>query len=310
MTASPTPRVVATGLAFPEGPVAMADGSVLLVEIRTARLSRVHLDGTVDIVAQLTGGPNGLAIGPDGAAYLCNNGGMRWTESAEGWAPRDPRLGPPEVPDGYEGGWIERVDLATGEHRVLYTHCGDHRLRGPNDLVFDGDGGFWFTDLGKRRAHHMDIGGLFYARADGSHVEHAPGAVLSPNGVGLAPDGARVYVAETMTGRLVAFDVVAPGKALEQATIVAATPERFDSLAVEADGRVVVAALPRGLTVVRADGSAVEQVPIEDSRITNLCFGGADLRTAYVTCVRRGALLELAWPRPGLRLHHQVLPGA
>ncbi len=308
MTDRSTPRVVATGLAFPEGPVALPDGSVLLVEIRTGSLSRVRPDGVVEVIAELDGGPNGVAIGPDGAAYVCNNGGMQWVESAEGWVPRDPRLGPPDVVPGSRGGWIERVDLSTGEHRVLYTDCDGLRLRGPNDVVFDDHGGFWFTDLGKRRAYDMDIGGLFYARADGSHIERAPGTVLSPNGVGLSPDGSRVYVAETMTGRLVAFDVEAPGKAGEQVTIVAATKERFDSLAVEADGRVVVAALPRGLSVISPDGDTVEQLPIDDSRITNICFGGPDLRTAYLTCVRRGVLLETIWPRPGLQLHHQILP--
>ena len=67
---------VAHGLAFPEGPVAMSDGSILFVEIEGQRVSRLKADGTVDCVAEIKGGPNGLAIGPDGAAYICNNGGV------------------------------------------------------------------------------------------------------------------------------------------------------------------------------------------------------------------------------------------
>ena len=69
-------EVVATGLQFPEGPVAMADGSVLIVEIRRQTVSRVTPDGKVAVVAKTGGGPNGLAIGPDGAVYICNNGGF------------------------------------------------------------------------------------------------------------------------------------------------------------------------------------------------------------------------------------------
>ena len=68
--------VLARGLQFPEGPVAMADGSVLVVEIRRGTLTRVDVDGKVEVVATPGGGPNGAAIGPDGACYLCNNGGF------------------------------------------------------------------------------------------------------------------------------------------------------------------------------------------------------------------------------------------
>ena len=66
--------VVATGLEFPEGPVCMADGSIVLVEVKRGTISRVDPDnGSVEVVAQPGGGPNGAAVGPDGALYVCNN---------------------------------------------------------------------------------------------------------------------------------------------------------------------------------------------------------------------------------------------
>src|SRR5205823_14682941 len=74
----PDVRVLATDLQFPEGPVAMLDGSVLLVEIRGQRLTRVWPDGRKEVVAQIPGGPNGAAIGPVGKCYACNNGGVSW----------------------------------------------------------------------------------------------------------------------------------------------------------------------------------------------------------------------------------------
>ncbi len=58
-------------------------------------------------------------------------------------------LRPVGTPGDYSGGRIERIDPETGEVNVLYTHCGEHALRGPNDIVFDAAGGFYFTDLGK-----------------------------------------------------------------------------------------------------------------------------------------------------------------
>ena len=79
-------REIATDLKFPEGPVAMADGSVVLVEIAAGALTRVMPDGTKKIVATPGGGPNGLAMGPDGKCYVCNNGGFKWHEAASGSA--------------------------------------------------------------------------------------------------------------------------------------------------------------------------------------------------------------------------------
>ena len=132
-------KELATGLAFPEGPIAMPDGSVLLVEIKRGSLTRVCADGTVEIVAQIGGGPNGAAIGPDGRCYLCNNGGFEWHD-------RNGLLLPGDQPADYSGGRIEAVDLDTGEVEVIYTHCDDKPLRGPNDLVFDAHGKTWVVD--------------------------------------------------------------------------------------------------------------------------------------------------------------------
>lgn len=111
--------IVASGLRFPEGPIAMEDGSVLLVEIQGQTLVRVQPDGGKHVIAELKGGPNGAAIGPDGRCY---------------------------------------------------RNCGDIQLRGPNDLVFDRDGGIWFTDSGKVMARQRDRGAVFYARIDGSFI--------------------------------------------------------------------------------------------------------------------------------------------
>ncbi|MBV9537996.1 MAG: SMP-30/gluconolactonase/LRE family protein, partial [Acidisphaera sp.] len=156
-------QVLATGLRFPEGPVWMRDGTVVLVEIARGTLTCVAPDGTVRVLATPGGGPNGLAVGPDGAFYVCNNGGFTWTEDAG-------VLRPGLQPADYSGGRIERVDPASGAVTRLYDACGPHKLRGPNDIVFDDAGGFYFTDLGKTRARDRDWGGVYYARADGSAI--------------------------------------------------------------------------------------------------------------------------------------------
>jgi gluconolactonase len=302
-------RVVATGLRFPEGPVAMRDGSVVLVEIERQTISRVAPDGTVTVVANTGGGPNGLAVGPDGAFYVCNNGGFLWRTEMN-------MLRPAGVPSDYTGGRIERVDPNTGAVSVLYDHCGAHKLLGPNDIVFDNAGGFYFTDLGKARARDRDWGGVYYAQADGSKIVEVAHPILTPNGIGLSPDGRVLYVAETETARLWAFDIVSPGVVTKAGfpsphggRIVAGLGgfQRFDSLAVDAAGNVCVATLVNGsVSVITPDGKLLRQVAMPDMFCTNICFGGPDLRTAYMTLSGTGKLVAMDWPEAGLRLAYEA----
>lgn len=295
-------REIASGLRFPEGPIAMPDGTIVLVEIERGSLSRVHADGRIEVIARPGGGPNGAAIGPDGAVYVCNNGGFRWHEDERG-------LRPVGQADDYSGGRIERIDLATGATSVVFAGVGKHPLRGPNDIVFDRSGGMWFTDLGKTRARDMDRGGVYYASADGRSILEAVYRMLTPNGIGLSPDERRLYVAETHPGRLWAFDLEAPGRIKPRAfpspnggELVAGLPgfQLFDSLAVDAAGNICVATLFNGgITVISPDGKNIEHVPMPDIYTTNICFGGPGLRTAYVTLSLSGRLVALEWPRPG-----------
>jgi gluconolactonase len=195
-------RVIATGLEFPEGPVVMPDGSVVLVEIRRQTLTRVYPDGRKEIVAKIPGGPNGAALGPDGKMYICNNGGFSWAPG-----PRGNIMPGGLSPSEYIGGSLQRIDLQSGKIETLFTQCGERKLKGPNDLVFDKDGGIWFTDLGKRRAHDLDVGAVYYMKRGATELVEAVPHMLPANGIGLSPDEKTVYVAETPTARLWAFAV-------------------------------------------------------------------------------------------------------
>ena len=301
-------RELASGLLFPEGPIWLADGSVLLVEIARGTLSRVGPDGSVEVVAETGGGPNGAALGPDNSVWITNNGGFRWREVGG-------RLLPGPQADDYAGGSIQRVDLATGAVEDVYREVDGHQLRGPNDLVMDGAGGFWFSDLGKNRERDRDLGGLYYATLDGGSIRECVYPIAGgPNGVGLSPAGDRVYAAETPTGRLFGWQISSPGQLAASAPAAgfaafianAGGYTMFDSLAVEAGGAVCVATIgPGGITVIDPDSGAVEHVAVGDDPLTtNICFGGADLRTAYITLSTSGRLIACDWPRPGLRLHH------
>ncbi len=114
--------------------------------------------------------------------------------------------GAPE-PHEYIGGSIQRVDLVSGKVETVFDKCGEHPLKGPNDLVFDRHGGLWFTDLGKRRARDMDVGAFYYIKPGAKEIVEGGFGMLPANGIGLSPDENTVYVAETPTARLWAFDL-------------------------------------------------------------------------------------------------------
>lgn len=298
---------VTDGLLFPEGPIAMADGSVLLVEMARRTLTRVRPDGGPEIVAELGGGPNGAAIGPDGAVYVVNNGGA--LTFPEGWQ-AEGKLGLPAL---YEGGSIQRVDLTTGAIRTLYDQCDGKPLNAPNDIVFDAQGGMWITCFGFSDGETRRLGGIYYALPDGSRITRLRSEQISPNGIGLSPDERTLYWADSLLQRLWALDLTAPGAAPaqqghESGRVVVNLPDMqwFDSLAVEADGRVATATLFNGgITVIDPRSGACEHVPVADAITTNICFGGPDMQTAWITGSATGTLFKCRWPRPGLRLNFQ-----
>lgn len=302
-------ETVTDRLEFPEGPIACADGSVLVVEIARKTLTRVRPNGALEIVAELGGGPNGAAIGPDGAVYVVNNGGA--FDFPEGWK-EEGKLG---IPAHYEGGFIQRVDLATGKVTTLYDNCDGKPLNAPNDIVFDRQGGMWFTCFGYSDGENRRLGGVYYAKPDGSGITRWRSEQISPNGIGLSPDEKTLYWADSMLQRLWSLDLAAPGAPPAElghtsGRVVVNLPDMqwFDSLALEASGKVAVATLFNGgITIIDPKTGAREHIHVPDPITTNICFGGKDMRDAWITGSATGSLFKCRWPRPGLKLNFQEI---
>jgi gluconolactonase len=303
--------LIADGLQFPEGPVVMPDGSLLVCEIKGQCITHVmrNAEGTWTkaLWASVPGGPNGAAVDQDGLVYVCNNGGS-FT-----WLSRGGLTVPGPCPTTYTGGRIERIDPATRTVTELYrtSLAADGsviELRGPNDLVLDGHGGIWFTDHGVRTERTADRTGIHYARVDGSSCIEVIFPVNEPNGIGLSPAGDRLWWAETHTGRIYSRAITAPGVLGDPGPyngLAAGLPgmQLLDSLAVDAHGNACVATLiESGITVCNADGTVVKmQLPEEfrDPMVTNICFGGTDMRTAYITLSGTGRIIAMPWPVAG-----------
>ena len=165
--------------------------------------------------------------------------------------------------------------------------------------MFDTSGRFYFVDTGS--------GAIYYANPDGSAIDRAASGLEFPNGMGLSPDGGRLYASETYSGRLWRWRVAGPG-VLTERTLLLSTEglHGWDGLAVDGEENICAANLQLGgITVVGRDGRVRVEfaVPEPDPFVTNICFGGRDQRQAFITSSGRGKLYQADWPFPGLRLH-------
>ncbi len=207
-------------------------------------------------------------------------------------------------PDDFAGGWVNRVDLDSGEHTVLYREGPDHRFAGPNDIVFDAQGGFWFTDFGKTRARDADRGSLFYATVDGKHIVEAARGLNGPNGVGLSPGGrSRVRRRELHRPR------PRLGRRRSGNVALAGSDGRRGD---EGPLRLPRRRSGRGRRRRRARTTArASSQPTARATSTSRCLtassrtspsAASDMRTAYLTFSGGGRLVSCDWPRPGLKL--------
>ena len=246
-----TVRTVTTGLRFPEGPIALDDGSVLVSEIEGGALNRVLPDGSQHPI-DCGGGANGAALGPDGAVYVCNDGGL-------GFKTEDGIRFPHTSAEGNVGGYVQRVDIDdAGPVETVFTHVDDEHLGGLNDIVFDFTGSCYIVDTGRGAVHYADpVAGTIRC------IERD---LSLPNGMGLSPDGNRLYLTETYTGNVFTWDVVGPGNLAGKRLLFNDGGEHgWDGLAVDGAGNVC-AVEPQGVGRLGHQRRRRRDRPVRDPR--------------------------------------------
>ncbi len=288
----------------------------------------------------LGGSPNGAAIGSDGYLYVCNSGGFFFQTLGPPLLPFTLNIPVAPSPD-YKGGYLQRVCLTDGSFETwcatnsvapAVTSClspkaplpNDPRgLRAPDDLVFDSTGGMWFTDWGKPEAFNRDVTGVYYLPAGSqSPIMKIPDRE-SPNGIAISPDGKRLYVAETNPRWIHYWELDGPGsikcnpRALDGSFLfTGAFPGggQPDSMKADEEGNLYVATLiPKGLdpttsggiTVFSPTGERIDYIElsigIPEPLPSNIFFGGADRRTAFITLAGTGRIVSCRMKIPGLK---------
>jgi gluconolactonase len=291
--------VLIDGLDLPEGPAVDVDGNFYCSEVMAGQITRVdggRAGGKREIFSVTGGGSNGTAFGPDGCLYVMNNGGRTWGDG-------DHQL--VRVPDN-PGGSVERIDRS-GNVEQIYTECDGTPLDAPNDIVFDDQGNFYFTDT--RGRFGAEAGMVYFASMDGRSIRRIMEGIPYPNGIALTDDGSTLIVGQTRPGRLLASSIKSPGE-IGPRSVYAKMPDdaHTDGMAFDSAGWLLVTS-PNSPQIAVFDENAkyVESITTEDPHTTNVVFGGPDFSTLYVTesSRGRGRVVTMPWRRPGMRLHGQ-----
>jgi sugar lactone lactonase YvrE len=255
---------VASGFCFLEAPRADRDGSVWFTDVVLGGLRRLLPDGRVDEWLAGRRWIGGIVLNSDGAVLCSGGDGIAW------------------------------LDPASGASGMLLRAIDGKPVRGVNELLPDGSGGLFFGTADVAEAEHGGERGpseLFRLAADGK-VRQLCGGLTFSNGIGLSPDGRRLYFNDTFVGTY-ACDLLPDGGLGKR--VLLAEQRDCDGLAVDREGGIWIAGFQSGaITRLLPDGRVDRRVPLPVAGVTSLCFGGADLRDLYVTTAAPDAFEALA----------------
>jgi len=295
----------AASVAFLEGPAAAADGAVYFSDIANNRIMRYEAgDGSCTVFRQPSGRANGLLFDPKGRLLACE--GNEWGDD-----------------DGNRR--LTRSDLATGKVEVLTERFDGARYNAPNDVAAASSGLIFFTDpcYHDRERMEMRHESVYRVDPDGrvSRLISQPD-IERPNGIALSPDERTLYLVDSCSvvggnRKIWAFDLSRDGSVSSQRVVFDFAPGRGgDGMAVDQRGNLYVAAgiyrprgphesadVPPGIWIMSPAGELIGRIPIPEDVITNVTFGGPDLRTLYITAGK--TLFEVRVAIPGWVVHRR-----
>ncbi|MHC4876292.1 MAG: SMP-30/gluconolactonase/LRE family protein [Planctomycetota bacterium] len=295
----------ATCIAFTEGPAAAADGTVYFSDIANNRIMMLPSGSDrAEVFREPSGRANGLLFDAEGRLLACEGN---------------------EFGDDDGNRRITRTDMATGELEVLTDRFEGNRYNAPNDIAALSNGLIFFTDpcYGDRTLMELDHDAVYRINLDGSvdRVITQP-EIQRPNGIAISPDEQTLYLVDScpIVGghrKIWAFDLSTDGALSNQREVIDFAPGRGgDGMAVAQNGDLYIAAgisrprgpheattVPPGIWIVSADGDVKGRIPIVEDVLTNVTFGGDDLKTLYIAAGK--TLFSVRVETPGYVVHRR-----
>lgn len=273
---APTGKVetVREGFAFTEGPAWDPRGSLFFTDIPDAAIHRLSSGDKLTEFTDDSGHANGIMVAADGQMLVCQMDGQ-----------------------------VVAYDIDSGKRTVLASEYRGTRFNAPNDLVIDRSGGIYFTDPLFRAPQPLpqEVQAVYYLATDGA-VSRVSGDIAAPNGIGLSPDGKRLYVIPSQQAEMLVYDVDGPGKISGGRTLCRLTqPEGKDNtggdgMTVDVQGNLYITT-HLGIQIFNSEGTSRGLVKFPQQP-ANVTFGGVDRKTMYVTA--RTGLYRVEMPIAGL----------
>jgi sugar lactone lactonase YvrE len=251
-----------------EGPACDREGNIYAVNFaRQGTIGKTRPDGKTEVFVELPGGSigNGIRFDRAGAMYVAD----------------------------YTNHNVLRIDLKT---RVVSVFAHEPRMSQPNDLAIGPDGTLYASDpnwgAGTGQIWKIDRQGA---------VTRVAGEMGTTNGIDLSPDGKRLYVNESVQRNVWVFDIEPNGSLTNKRLFVAFPDHGFDGMRADVAGNLYITRSGKGtIAKVSPKGKVVQEIGVLGARPSNICFGGPDGRTAYVTEVEHQRLVQFRVDRPGL----------
>lgn len=241
------------GFSFTEGPASDIDGNVYFTDVATSRIHKLDLQGRVTTFLENSQGCNGLIFDSNNKLLACQG----------------------------NTGRIISIDINSKNISVLADSFQNKRFDRPNDIVIDGQGGIYFSDPVFSGPMVQDKMGVYYLSTSGQ-VTRIIDNLSRPNGVILSPDEKTLYVLSGQPTMMV-YPVTSPGQIGQGRTITLQSSSNGDGMTVDSLGNIYVTRPGiSAIEVISPDGRSLGLIQFPEAP-SNCTFGGADLKTLYVT---------------------------
>jgi gluconolactonase len=248
-------KVVSRQFSFTEGAAVDRKGNIFFTDQPNDRIWEYDVKGRLSVFLDSAGRSNGMYFDPRGRLVTCAD------EEEQLWA-----IGP-----------HKRIS-------VLLRDYGGRRLNGPNDLWIDAGGGIYFTDPYYQRPYwtrtHPDLEGekVFYLAVGAAQPVVVADDVMKPNGIVGTPDGRYLYVADIGAGKTYKYRIDGNGVLSGRVLFVS---QGSDGMTLDERGNVYLTG--DGVTVYDSTGKKIAHIPVPEKWTANLCFGGKDKKTLFIT---------------------------